>query len=302
MKGLAAFIMRGRWQAMIVAAILALLSLKLPPVSIVSSAAVALVTLRKGAFEGLLVLLISSVAAGVLGFFLLGNYLFALGYGLVLWLPVWAISIVLREGRQLSLAFEIVVLLGIVGVIGFYLFNDEPARVWNAALLQMMAPMLEAPDVPVDDVKRSIAVFAHYMTGVVAAGSVSGLLLGLLLGRWWQAVLYNPGGFRREYLALRIQPALSIASMGIVIVALAGSGNLSEMAWNVTVLLFVLFTFIGTAVLHVVISSWQAKRYMLPLFYILIFMIPHALIPVALIGLGDTWLNLRNKFSNQSSV
>lgn len=302
MKGLAAFIMRGRWQAMIVAAILALLSLKLPPVSIVSSAAVALVTLRRGAFEGLLVLLCSSIAAGVLGFFLLGNYLFALGYGLVLWLPVWAISIVLREGRLLSLAFEIAVLLGIVGVIGFYLFNDDPARVWNAALLQMMAPMLEAPDVPVDDVKRSIAVFSHYMTGVVAAGSVSGLLLGLLLGRWWQAVLYNPGGFRQEFLALRIQPSLSIACIIVVAVAVAASGIVSEMAWNVTVLLFVLYTFIGTAVLHVVISSWRTKRYMLPLFYILIFMIPHALIPVALIGLGDTWLNLRNKFSNQSSA
>ena len=302
MKALAAYIMRGRWQAMIVAAILALLSLKLPPVSIVSSAAVALVTLRKGGVEGLLVLLCSGIVAGFLGFFLLGNYLFALGYGLVLWLPVWAISIVLREGRRLSLAFEIAVLLGIAGVVLFYLYQDEPAQVWNAALQQMMAPMLKAPDVPVDEVKRSIAVFAHYMTGVVAAGSVSGLLLGLLLGRWWQAVLYNPGGFRQEYLALGIQPALSFASIVVVIVALASSGIVSEMAWNVTVLLFVLYTFIGTAVLHVVISSWQAKRYLLPLFYLLIFMIPHTLIPVALIGLGDTWLNLRNKFSNQSSA
>ena len=50
---LASYIMRGRLQAMIVASTLALLSLIIPPVSVVSSATVALVTLRRGAVEGL---------------------------------------------------------------------------------------------------------------------------------------------------------------------------------------------------------------------------------------------------------
>ena len=100
MNFLAAYIMRGRLQAMMVASSLALLSLMMPPVSIVSSASVALVTLRLGASEGLYVLLCSSVAAGVLGLVLLGNYQFALAYAAVLWFPVWLISIVLREGRH----------------------------------------------------------------------------------------------------------------------------------------------------------------------------------------------------------
>ncbi|MGZ8189233.1 MAG: hypothetical protein ACXWTN_10775, partial [Methylosarcina sp.] len=110
---------------MIVASTFALLSLKFPPISVLSSAAVALVTLRRGASEGFYVLISSGIAAGLLGFFVIGNYQFALLYGMVLWLPVWLISIVLREGRHLSLAVEIAILIGVVGVVGYYLFNDE---------------------------------------------------------------------------------------------------------------------------------------------------------------------------------
>ena len=117
MNFLATYIMRGRMQAMIVASSLALLSLMMPPVSVVSSATVALVTLRRGGFEGLYVLVCSSLAAGILGFLATGNYQFALLYVMVLWLPVWLISIVLREGQHLSLAVEIAILLGIIGVV-----------------------------------------------------------------------------------------------------------------------------------------------------------------------------------------
>ena len=287
---------------MMVASTLALLSLLMPPVSIVSSATVSLVTLRRGATEGLLVLLCSSIAAGVLGVLLLGNYLFSLGYSLVLWVPVWLISIVLREGRQLSRALEFAVLIGVLAIIGFYLYYGEPAEMWNNILTRMTAPMLNSPDVPVEQVRQSIAVFSHYMTGVIAAGSVSGLLLGLLLARWWQSVLFNPGGFRKEFLALNTQPVYAAASVCVVIAALIASGMLSEMSWNITVLLFVLYVFIGTAVVHVLLSSMKAKRFLLPLFYIVIFMIPHALLPVAFVGLSDAWLNLRKNFLNHHAV
>ena len=287
---------------MLVAASLALLSLIIPPVSIVSSASVSLVTLRRGAAEGLLVLLSACAAAAALGVLVIGNYQFALGYGVVLWLPVWLISVVLREGRHLSLALEIAVLLGAAAVVGFYLYEPEPSMLWKGVLGSMIEPMLAMPDAPVEQLKQSLDVVAHYMTGIVAAGSVSGLFLGLLLGRWWQSSLYNPGGFRKEFLALRAQPRLALGSVVVIAVALIAGGMPGEMAWNITILLFVLYTFIGTAVLHVLISAMKAKWILLPAFYLLIFIIPHALLPVAFIGIGDTWLNLRDKFFNQSSV
>ena len=279
---------------MIVASSLALLSLMMPPVSVVSSAAVALVTLRRGASEGLTILVCSSVVAGLLGFLIIGNYQFALLYALVLWLPVWLISIVLREGQHLSLAVEIAILIGIFGVIGFYLYAPEPAAIWKAVLSQMVPA-----DAPVADIQRTIDVLAHYMTGVVAAGSVFGLLFGLFLGRWWQANLYNPGGFKQEFLALDTKPRLSIGSIVVVAIALTSPGVISEIAWNVSILLFVLYTVTGTSVLHTVFSKMKLGRYMVPMLYITLFLIPHAMLLVALVGLSDPWLDLRKKKSDQ---
>lgn len=281
---------------MIVASTLALVSLVMPPVSIVSSASVALVTLRRGATEGLIVLSCSTAVAGVLGFFLLGNYQFVLLYGMVLWVPVWLISIILREGRYLSLAIEIAVLLGVLGVIGFYLYNPELATMWKTILLQTVPP-----NAPVVDIQHTLDVLSHYMTGIVAAASVFGLLFGLFMGRWWQALLYNPGGFRQEFLSLNTHPRLAIGSIVVVIIALLSSGAVSEISWNIAILLFVLYTFIGTSVLHTLFASMKMGRFIVPMFYVTLFLIPHAMLPVALVGLSDTWMNLRNKISNQQT-
>ncbi|MGZ8189222.1 MAG: hypothetical protein ACXWTN_10720, partial [Methylosarcina sp.] len=216
-------------------------------------------------------------------------------YGMVLWLPVWLISIVLREGRHLSLAVEIAILIGVVGVVGYYLFNDEPSAMWKNVLLQMVPQ-----NAPVENVQHTVDALSHYMTGVVAAGSVFGLLFGLFLGRWWQSLLYNPGGFKQEFLALNTHPRLALGSMGVIALAALSTGTVSEIAWNVTILLFVLYIFIGTAVLHTVFSGMKMGRYLVPMFYITLFLLPHALLPVALVGLSDAWLNIRDKHTNQT--
>jgi len=293
---LAKYIMRGRIQAMLVASTLALVSLVMPPVSIVSSASVALVTLRRGAIEGFIVLACSTAVAAVFGFFLLGNYQFVLLYGVVLWVPVWLISIILREGRYLSLAIEVAVLLGVLGVVGFYLYNAESATMWKSILSQMVPP-----NAPVEDIQHTLDMLSHYMTGIVAAASVFGLLFGLFLGRWWQALLYNPGGFRQEFLSLNTHPRLAIGSIVVVVVASLSSGVISEVSWNIAILLFVLYTFIGTAVLHTVFASMKMGRFIVPMFYVTLFLIPHAMLPVAVVGLSDAWINLRNKISNQQT-
>jgi len=283
-------------QAIIVASTLALVSLVMPPVSIVSSASVALVTLRRGVIEGLIVLACSTALAALLGFFLLGNYQFVLLYGVVLWVPVWLISIILREGRYLSLAVEIAVLLGVFGVVGFYLYDNDLASMWKSMLTQMVPA-----NAPVEDVQHTVDMLSHYMTGIIAAASVFGLLFALFLGRWWQALLYNPGGFRQEFLSLKTRPRLAVGSIVVVIIASLSSGIIAEVSWNVSILLFVLYTFTGTAVLHTVFASMKMGRFIVPMFYVTLFLIPHAMLPVALVGLSDTWMNLRNKISNQQT-
>ena len=288
MNFLATYIMRGRIQAMIVASSLALLSLMMPPVSVLSSAAVALVTLRLGAKEGLTILGCSSLATAILGFLVIGSFQFALMYVMVLWLPVWLIAIVLRESRSLFLTIEIAVWVGVLGVIGFYLYDADPAALWKSILTQMIP--VEAPVV---DLQQKIDMLVHYMTGIIAAGSVCGLLFGLFLGRWWQANLYNPGGFKQEFLFLQCKGRLSVGAFALVGIAVATSGVISEIVWNTTILLFVLFAVTGTAVLHTVFSKMKLERFIVPMLYITLFLIPHAILLVVLVGLSDPWLNLR---------
>lgn len=280
--------MRGKLKAMIVASSLALLSLMVPPVSVLSSAAVGLVTLRRGAKEGLYILGYSSLVTAILGYFAIGSFQFAMLYVMVLWLPIWLIAIVLRESRSLSLALQVATGVGILGVISFYLYETDPTVIWKAVLTQMI-PV----DAPVVELQEKIDMLVHYMTGIISAGSVCGLLFGLFIARWWQANLFNPGGFKQEYLLLQSTHKLSIGSIAIVGVALSTSGIISEIAWNSLILLFVLLAVIGTSVLHTVCSKVKLERFVVPMLYITLFLIPHALLLVALIGLIDPWLNLR---------
>jgi len=290
---IAKFIMKNRMSAMAVASSLALLSILMPPISIVSSAAVALVTLRRGAIEGLWVLISASVASAALGIVVLGDYQFALAYALILWLPVWLLSIALREGKHLSLAIEIAAVLGVFAVLGFYLFVPSPLAYWQEILALMIEPMRQAQDIPLEQIEATIKTVSKYMTGILAAGSVTGLLLGLLLARWWQSKLYNPGGFKAEYLSLHMSQRFTLATLLVFLIAFLASGSIAEVASNVAVILFMLYSFIGMAVAHSLIAGMQAKRFLLPAFYMLVFVVPQVVIPVAIIGLTDTWLNLR---------
>ena len=284
-------------QAMMVASSFAVLSLILPPVNIVSLATVALVTLRRGEHEGLYVLISACLFAAIAGFFLFGGFQF----GLILWPSIWLISILLRVGKSLSIAIEASVLLGVAGVIGFYLFVNEPVLFWNSLFEQNVQLLLEnGSDVSLEELTQSVQVYFHYMTGVFAAGTVCSLLFGLILGRWWQAALYNPGGFREEYLSLRVHSKVAIGSILIVAIAWLASGIVSEICWNIAILFIVLYTIVGSAILHATFSAMKTKRFMVPFLYITLVLIPHMIAVVIIVGVIDAWLDLRSKISNNN--
>ncbi len=302
MKFLAEYIMRGRWQAAMVASALAFLSLLLPPASLLSSAAIALVTLRRGAHDGAFVMLTACAVGALMSIILLGNYIFALVYGVVLWLPIWIVAIILRESRRLSLVLELSVIFGAIIIVAAYLLIPDPSGLWRQILTAVVEPMLSQVENSEIEVQQAISNMSKFMTGMLVTGYISGILLGLFLGRWWQSVLYNPGGFRQEYLALKAHPVFAIVSVIVLLAAILSSGMLSEVSWNIAIPIFMFYVFIGTAIAHSLIAAMKAKTYLLPVFYVLLFLIPHALLPVALMGLSDTWFNLRNKAPMNTGV
>ncbi|RLA18914.1 MAG: hypothetical protein DRQ56_06565 [Gammaproteobacteria bacterium] len=291
---LSAYVMKGRFQAVAAATVFALLSLVLPPLTILSSAIVALVTLRKGRTEGFIVVAIAAIAGVVLGEFSAGVPYYAVTYFLIQWLPIWLAATLLRETGSPLKAISFLAFLGAAAIVLFYLFVDSPAEEWTAILKTVLEPIVEmGSEVEQGVLLENLEVVSHYMSGIVVMSSLASLALALFLGRWWQANLYNPGGFGQELLALRMPKNIAIFTLVVIVFSLLGLGFLSELAGNVALPMLVLYLIAGVSVLHLMLSASKARRFLLMGMYLMLFIIPHILPPIILVGFADTWLDLR---------
>ncbi|MGR9106256.1 MAG: hypothetical protein ACU843_04920 [Gammaproteobacteria bacterium] len=298
MRFLGYYVMRGRMQAVVVAVVFVLLSLLLPPLNMVSAAAIALVTLRRGYREGFVTMFGSSVAVGILGQILFGSPEFVIAYAAGFWLPVWLFSILLRESGRLGLTLDVAIVLGFLVIIGIYLYAEDPASLWQERLQLVTQPLLKNPPTGIepDDIEIGIQTISHYMTGILVAGSVISLISAMLLGRWWQALLFNPGGFRKEFLNVRSHTAIAYLALLAFGLAWLGGALIAEAMKNVGILVFFFYLIFGIAVLHGWICTTTISRWLLPLAYTLMLLVPHVLLPVALLGLTDPWANWRGRF------
>src|SRR5210317_2146696 len=134
MKALAAYVMRGRLQAMLAAAGLAALSLILLPlswpVSFLSGAVIGLVVLVQGPKEGAFTALGAAAILAVLVTLLLKLPTMAGVYALLVWIPVWLLTITLLLSRSLAMAMNVGALLGICIVLAVYALIPNPAGLW----------------------------------------------------------------------------------------------------------------------------------------------------------------------------
>jgi hypothetical protein len=297
-KGLAAFAMKGRWQAVLVIAGFACLSFMIPLVGLLSSAAFGLLVLRQGPQSASPVLVLSATAVAVFGGVILGSVAAPLMYALLLWFPTAVAAWVLRISRRIDWALASVVVPALAAVLAVYGLVGDPAEFWIDKLMLMVQPLLDqAPaGFDADGARSGLRVAAHYATGFVAAGSALSVFMTLVLARWWQSLLYNPGGFRAEFLELRPSPAFAYAAL----VSIGGAMLLPPSAWvelmrNLVLVFFVLYLMVGVAVIHALLSRRPAGKFWLAGFYLLLFVIPQFAIPVVLMGFTDVWMDWRRR-------
>lgn len=295
--------MRGRSQAILSVSLLTVLSWLFSLASLLAAASVALPTLRRGGKEGALVVLGSLPVVALAGQLALGNALQAGGYSLALWLPVMATAIVLRETANLSVAVLFALGLALILVIGFYALVDDPAAFWGDALQKVIQPVIERQGGEVDAelMNQTMQIFSTYATGAVAAGSLMTVLISLLIARWWQANLYNPGGFRAEFTPLSLPMFISLAFLSLALVAGIVGGGMAVFSANLLMPVFMAFVLVGFAVLHALCSVLPSGKFWLAGIYVgLIFVAPMVLL-IAVIGLTDSWLHWRSRFVPRSS-
>ena len=200
MQALAEFIMRGRLQAALVAFCGNLLPL-------VSPATIGLMSLRKGLSEGVLVtlwallpLLLAYYTSNINPVVILSSIV-----ALVV-MPAAAevlkVSILWRH----TLVF-VSVISGVLAILLSMVFAAEVTST-QQALASLFVETQQSPLFVPD------TLFLQGLIGYIVALQV---VLSLLLARWWQALLYNPGGFQAEFHQLR----LSVRQAAVLVAAVA---------------------------------------------------------------------------------
>ncbi len=295
MLGLASFAMSARWRAIVVATLCAAGAWVLPPLTsplvYLGGAVIGLVTLRLGALQGLSLALVASAALGVMG---------VAGTGLVwplvigawiLWLPVWAFSVLLRSSRSLALSLQAVVATGLLLIVVAYAVLGQPAQWWAPRLDTLLGPAFAAQGL---DTASYFPLLARWMTALSVAAVLFGALLSLLLARSWQAGLYNPGGFGAEFRDLRLGRSLAGMSLAMVLTATILNDGVAMLLADMTVVLLVVYLLQGLAVVHALVHIKQAHRgWLIGLYVVLLLAAPEMMPVVALLGWMDAWIDVR---------
>ncbi len=266
--------MRGRTQAVVVALVGSWLPL-------VSAATVALVSLRLGAQNGIQILLWACLPAMV-GLFDkdLGPLMAIITLeGLVV---VTVVALLLRYQRSWPLSLMVIVALGCLSSLLAAQFSN-PAEDLARALSSVLSP----------DQEGALHINQLMALGFIAFGLSANSMVSLIIARWWQSMLYNPGGFQSEFhgLNLPLVPALTcfVASL------YCWSQDGSYVFWA---LLFALpLTMVGLAIAHSVVKQRNAGKFWLVLTYMALVLFTG---PVTLflsgIAVLDTWMNFRSRF------
>ena len=298
MKALASFILRGPSQAVLVTVAMAVLAMVMPPLSLLSGAAVALTTLRQGARPGAVVLAGSTMFIGALAWVSLGNVLPGLVFLGAFWLPVWLQAWVLRESRSLAMATLVAGGLGMVGVLVTYLLLGDVTDWWHQLLLTLFEPAIEAGG-PLADratVTAMLANIARVMTGVAAAGMALNAIMCLYLARGWQAQLFNPDGFRSEFYELRLGRWPALVSLAFIAATLLPLGTVSHMAGEMLIVLLSLYMLQGLALIHAIVAKRKLHMaWLVVLYLVMLFVLPQLMAVVAVMGLVDSWLDFRRR-------
>lgn len=277
---LARWIMRGTPQAVAAAALTALV----PWLFWFSAAVAGLVTLRRGMTTAAPVLIAAALPAG--WWWVQGD-----AVPLASILLVTLMATVLRSRMRWA---EALIVGSVVCMVMVQLGIFLPAGGTGSLLTELrqssseVARMLDQLSAQGVDTEMMAALVIGGATGLVV------LLAGiacLALARSWQAGLYNPGGFREEFHALRLsrkQLLLLIALMVLGVVLAAPAASL--LAW-------VPLLVAGVALVHGFIGLKGMSGFWLVGFYALLLTTWPTILIVLLLALVDTFADFRGRLT-----
>ncbi|MEX2367852.1 MAG: hypothetical protein WD601_14715, partial [Pseudohongiellaceae bacterium] len=204
MRGLAEYAMHGRRQAIIVILLSGFLSGFLSVLYFISAATVGLVTLRKGGYEGMIVLLWALLPAILL--WRMGDI-----SPLFLLPGAMGLSLLLRRTESWQL---VIVLATVAGLLTQFSLNWQPEYLGQFETLA--TEIVNAQQSQNAQGQYTVEQLLNLLKQFYGAYHAFALVLCVILARWLQAALYNPGGFRQEFHSLHFDTRTMLVVLGLV--------------------------------------------------------------------------------------
>jgi hypothetical protein len=267
MRTLAQYATRGHREATLAAVVTALI----PLLFWFSAAVIALVILRKGTSSGLKVLF-WALLPGIM--WLAGGDPSAL----LTLLGVATIAVVLRETINWSLVLLAALLVGVVSnlIIVTYL---QPALASIGQMIEQLAVQGDTGNLSNQFQVLQDNGLDNALIGFFGATHLTMLLASLALARWWQASLFNPGGWQTEFHQFRLPfwfvgllvllifvvghlfdlsrwvPMLTIPLLFAAMSLVHGSIGKLNLGWPILMLFYLTTLFFGTIVVNMLILA-----------------------------------------------
>ena len=290
MLALARYALKSPFHAATIVGLLAVLSLFIPLISILSGALVGLIILTQGMVAGARALLISLVGITVVSYLVTQSPALGITIGLVQWIPMVLLAEVLRRSRSLSTTLLVGMVAAVFVVVAQYVFWPDIDKLWSGILQQMFAGV-DQTGIDSSQLDQGIAQLVHLMTVVLVAVMYSTFIGTLMLSRWFQARLAESAGFRSEFYTLKLGKGAALGAL-----VLSALGFVISQDWLFASLMVVLVTFLyqGLAVVHRWSNNRRQKGWLV-LLYILMVIFPQVLAATAMLGIIDNWADFRSR-------
>jgi uncharacterized protein YybS (DUF2232 family) len=290
---LARFILKGQSQAALVTAALAILGLLIPPAAWISAASIVLVTLVHGPQRGLITTALSLLGAALFAYLIFAIPQLAVIFVLLVWLPAWMIATILRQTVSLAYSLQILTMVSLLAVVLIYSLFPDFGEYWRESLNHMVTQLAQQSDeFSLTELQRTEDLIIDFMPGLFVSSIMFGTMLSLFLGRWWQAVFYNPGGFAKEFHSLNLGKISALIALAITIIAVIIN---NVFAFALVTVVFVLYLAQGMSILHATFKLRQVNTAWLFVVYIVMFFIPRLLFLLVIAGMIDPWLDIRQR-------
>ena len=306
MKRLAAFAVSGYSPSILCAVGFALSALFIPVGTIFSAAVLGLVGLQFGWQRMFLVGTLSAVSLIVIFMLVSGlaeiqiNLAAEIFIVLIHWLPVMILTQTLRSTGSLSYTIQRLVFFMVLIVLSsFWIFPDS-ADLWDQLFNWISQGRL------VQIIENDPAMTEQYyaaltiMTGIIATATSLLWLVSLLLARWWQSLLIEPGSFVREFTELQLGKV--VAGCGLFFFGITFFAQ-SPVIIEVIAVLMAIFMIQGIATVHFLLSRIETGRIFLFIFYgALIISVRVPILPglIAVLGMMENFVGLRKRMITNS--